>query len=57
MSKMGDFVLDVQERYSAGDTPEQISEALRVPLEMVKDAIWMMAVEPIDDWPEPDQGF
>lgn len=56
MSRINDFILDVQERYVAGHTPEQIAEATGAPMRMVLDAIEFMDRDD-DDWPEPDSDF
>ena len=55
MSKMGNFVLDVQERFSSGDTPLEIAQATGVPLKLVEDTIKASQLE--DEWPEPDPDF
>ena len=56
MSKMSALVLDIQERFHAGDSIEDISKSTGAPESMVTDII--EDLENCDeDWPEPDQGF
>lgn len=53
MSKMGNAIVDIQERYSAGQKPEEIARDTKTTLSFVIGVIESME----DEWPEPDPDF
>ena len=53
MSKMGNFVFEIQERHASGETPKEIADALNTPVSLVAQAI--KDIE--EEWPEPDPDF
>ena len=57
MSRMSNLVVDIQERFYAGDSIEDISNSTGAPKHMVEDIIKELESPQPDDWPEPDQGF
>jgi hypothetical protein len=54
---MSNLIFDVQERFYAGDSIEDISNSTGAPKHMVEDIIKELESPQPDDWPEPDQGF
>lgn len=57
MSKMGNFVMDVQERYANGESAESIAKSTRTPVTMVTEIIEEFLNSYQNDYPEPEGDF
>lgn len=57
MSKMGNLVLDIQERYEDGESIENIAKATGTSVTFVKQTIHNMFEDEFDGYPEPDSDF
>ena len=53
MSKMGNFVFEIEERHASGETVQEIADALNAPVSLVAQAI----KDADNEWPEPEPDF